>query len=163
MAAGELADAGSMGCLRPGRGCIYEARWRIAPIAPYSSKSRATGRHGGIRGCRPVKRPNEVQSKNIGQKFSMRHLSNSVSRVLLVPMQSSPRIPKTLVPESFSCPHTPWVAHTRFEFEWRGVLMADNHRIFIKWGKLQIGAFGIPAVLTILLGIVALGRLWGAW
>jgi hypothetical protein len=42
--------------------------------------------------------------------------------------------------------------------------MPDKHSIHIKWGKLQIGAVGIPAVvLTVLVAIIAVGRFWGAW
>jgi hypothetical protein len=39
------------------------------------------------------------------------------------------------------------------------------HGIFIKWGRFQAGAFGRPAVLTVLVIAVAgfLGRLWGLW
>lgn len=37
------------------------------------------------------------------------------------------------------------------------------HALFVKWGKFQAGAFGIPAIIT--LGIVALSasRLFGWW
>ena len=35
------------------------------------------------------------------------------------------------------------------------------HGLFLKWGKFQIGAFGIPAVATVL--IVVLLMFWGRW
>jgi hypothetical protein len=40
-----------------------------------------------------------------------------------------------------------------------------SHGLFIKWGRFQIGAFGRPAVLTVLVAVVAafLSRLWGLW
>jgi hypothetical protein len=39
------------------------------------------------------------------------------------------------------------------------------HGIFIKWGRFQAGAFGIPAVATVLVSVVAglVGRLLGVW
>lgn len=39
------------------------------------------------------------------------------------------------------------------------------HGIFIKWGRFQVGAFGWPAVVTVLVAIVVVfvGRLWGLW
>jgi len=41
--------------------------------------------------------------------------------------------------------------------------MPNHHSIYIKWGKLQIGAVGIPAVLTVLVAIVVFGLFRGAW
>jgi branched-subunit amino acid transport protein AzlD len=35
------------------------------------------------------------------------------------------------------------------------------HGLFLKWGRFQIGAFGIPAVATVLT-VVVLG-FWGRW
>jgi hypothetical protein len=39
------------------------------------------------------------------------------------------------------------------------------HGIFIKWGRFQAGAFGWPAVLTVLVIVSAafVGRLLGIW
>jgi hypothetical protein len=39
------------------------------------------------------------------------------------------------------------------------------HGIFIKWGRFQAGAFGKPAVLTVLVIVVTgfVGRLLGIW
>jgi hypothetical protein len=43
--------------------------------------------------------------------------------------------------------------------------LRHTHGLFIKWGCLQIGAFGRPAVLTVFAAVVAgfLGRLIGVW
>jgi hypothetical protein len=40
-----------------------------------------------------------------------------------------------------------------------------SHGIFIKWGRVQAGAFGWPAVLTVLVTVVAgfVGGLLGIW
>ncbi len=39
------------------------------------------------------------------------------------------------------------------------------HGIFIKWSRFQAGAFGIPAVVTVLVAVVAgfMGRWLGFW
>lgn len=39
------------------------------------------------------------------------------------------------------------------------------HGIFIQWGRFKIGAFGIPAVLTVLTAVIFIfvGRLWLLW
>jgi hypothetical protein len=39
------------------------------------------------------------------------------------------------------------------------------HGIFIKWGRFQVGAFGWPALLTVLVIVVVgfVGRLSGLW
>jgi hypothetical protein len=41
----------------------------------------------------------------------------------------------------------------------------SRHGLFIKWGRFQVGAFGRPAVLTVLVIVVAvfIGRLCGLW
>jgi hypothetical protein len=40
-----------------------------------------------------------------------------------------------------------------------------SHGIFIKWGRLEIGVFGIPAVIAVLGAAIAglVGRLGGVW
>jgi len=40
-----------------------------------------------------------------------------------------------------------------------------SHGIFIEWGRFQAGAFGCPAILTVLAAVVAgfPGRLLGIW
>jgi hypothetical protein len=40
-----------------------------------------------------------------------------------------------------------------------------SHGIFIKWGRFQAGAFGWPAVVTVLTTVVTgfVGRLLGIW
>lgn len=40
-----------------------------------------------------------------------------------------------------------------------------THSLFLRWGKLEIGAVGIPAVLTVLAAIVLLivSRTIGIW
>jgi hypothetical protein len=40
-----------------------------------------------------------------------------------------------------------------------------SHGIFIRWGRFQAGAFGWPAVITVLVTVVAAfaGRLLGLW
>lgn len=47
----------------------------------------------------------------------------------------------------------------------RGVSMPIDqqppHGLFLKWGRFQIGAFGIPAVTTVLIAVL-LG-FWGRW
>jgi hypothetical protein len=54
-------------------------------------------------------------------------------------------------------------------FMLKGALMTIEspppHGLYLKWGKFQIGAFGIPAVLTVLAAmvLVALGRAQGWW
>ncbi len=35
------------------------------------------------------------------------------------------------------------------------------HGLFLKWGKFQIGAFGIPAVATVLATVLL--AFWGRW
>jgi hypothetical protein len=39
------------------------------------------------------------------------------------------------------------------------------HGLYLKWGKFQIGAFGIPAVLTVfgVIVLAAVGRAAGWW
>ena len=40
--------------------------------------------------------------------------------------------------------------------------MSDNG-IFIKYGKLELKAVGWLALIAVLLALVLLGRVWGAW
>jgi hypothetical protein len=55
----------------------------------------------------------------------------------------------------------------RSALQWRRVPMADNqsHGLFFKWGSLQLGAAGIPALATVaFIALVFLfGRLFQAW
>jgi hypothetical protein len=39
------------------------------------------------------------------------------------------------------------------------------HGLFLKWGQFQIGAFGVPAICTVLIAIIILfvGRVAGIW
>ncbi len=37
------------------------------------------------------------------------------------------------------------------------------HAIYLKWGKCEVKAVGIPAVLTVLIVVATLSRLWGVW
>ena len=37
------------------------------------------------------------------------------------------------------------------------------HGLFLKWGKFEVGAFGIPAVATVLVAVVVLLVFWGRW
>jgi hypothetical protein len=39
------------------------------------------------------------------------------------------------------------------------------HGLFLKWGRLQIGAYGIPAIVTVCIAVLALffGRWFGLW
>lgn len=40
-----------------------------------------------------------------------------------------------------------------------------SHGLYIKWGRFQMGASGVPALVTLMLAlaIVLLGRILGAW